>query len=66
MARLVVGVYDRARRRRSVRRGRERGCWIYVPAVELRAAGVDVTDPPFYRVWAGRRGGLFVRFYREP
>lgn len=61
-----AGRYDAARRRQGKRTGRERGCWLYVPAEELEKAGVDVTGPPpFYRVWGTRRGGLVARFYGE-
>jgi len=60
------GKYDSARRRRSKRAGRERGCWLYVPGEELNKAGFNGHDPPpFYRIWAGTRGGLFVRLYKE-
>lgn len=49
-----------------MRKQRERGCWIYVPQEELRAAGwPDDADPPWYRVWGSSRGGLMVRFYRR-
>jgi hypothetical protein len=59
-------VYDAARRRRTVRRGRERGCWLYIAADELVKAGVDLdAPPPWYRVWGSRRGGLVVRLYAE-
>lgn len=59
-------VYDPARRRRGVRKGRERGVWIYVPAEELRAAGVDPhAEAPWYRVWTRRRTVL-VQLYPEP
>lgn len=59
--------YDAAARRASKRAGRERGCWLYIPADELEAAGFDPYSerPPFYRVWGTSRGGLFVRLYRE-
>lgn len=59
------GGYDPARRRRGARAGRERGCWVYIPAAELRKAGVDVDAgrPPDYRVWGGPRGGVVVSFY---
>jgi hypothetical protein len=58
--------YDRAKRRRTVRRGREKGCWLYVPAEELEKAGYDPGGPPpFYRVWASPRGSLRARLYRE-
>lgn len=60
-----MGVYDRARRRRSVRKQRERGCWIYVPFEELADVGwTKDEDPPFYRVWAKGKT-LLVQFYRE-
>jgi hypothetical protein len=59
--------YDAMARRRAQRRGRERGCWVYVPAEELRKAGHDPAGPPpFYRTWGSARGGVMVRLYREP
>lgn len=43
---------------------------MYIPAAELKAAGLDPHDPRpfFYRVWGSPagRGGLLLRFYREP
>lgn len=58
--------YDSGARRRAQRRGRERGCWVYIPAEELRKAGYDPdSEPPFYRTWGTPRGGSFVRFYRS-
>lgn len=58
--------YDSARRRRTKRSGRERGCWAYIPAEELLKAGIDPTDPPPYcRTWGTKRGGVFVRLYKE-
>jgi hypothetical protein len=60
------GSYDHARRRRSKRAGRQKGCVVYIPADELEKAGFDPDDPPpFYRVWGSSRGGLFVRLYKE-
>jgi len=60
------GRYDSALRRRSVRRGREKGCHIYSAADELERAGFDPEGPPpFFRVWGSSRGGLFVRLYKE-
>ena len=60
------GRYDAMQRRQSKRHGREKGCWVYIPAEELVKADVDPAGPaPFYRVWGGRRGGLTVRLYRE-
>jgi len=62
-----VGQYDRARRRRSVRRGRERGCWVYIPQAELQKAGVDDVLP-WYRTWGSKVRGarVTVNLYREP
>ena len=58
--------YDAAARRRSVRRGRERGCWVYIPAEELVRAGIDTAAaPPLYRTWGTSRGGVLVRLYRQ-
>jgi len=64
-AALPHGRYDAAERRQAKRAGRERGCWLYVPAEELLKAGIDLDGPaPRYRVWGSSRGGLFVRLYR--
>lgn len=62
-----MGRYDAARRRRSVRRGRERGCWVYIPAEELRKAGIG-DALPWYRTWgsAVRGARVTVNLYREP
>lgn len=61
-----AGRYDVGLRRRGVRQGRERGCWVYIPLEELKRAGYEGTDPPpFYRTWGTKRGGVFVRLYRE-
>lgn len=58
--------YDPQLRRRSHRGRRERGVWVYIAAEELVRAGVSVFDPPpDYRVWGGRRGGLFLRLYKR-
>lgn len=59
------GRYDSGARRQSKRAGREKGCWIYIPAEELVAAGIDPTGPPpLYRTWGSRRGSLLARLYR--
>lgn len=59
--------HDTAARRRAQRRGRERGCWVYVPAEELAKTGFDpYGDPPFYRTWGSSRGRLVVQLYRQP
>lgn len=58
--------YDYALRRRSVRRGRERGCWVYIPAEELKQTGIDPhAAPPFYGLWGRPRGSVLVRLYKE-
>lgn len=57
--------FDPAVRRQSVRRGRERGCWVYIPAAHLIDAGLSPADPPpFYKTWPGQSSAR-VRFYRE-
>lgn len=57
--------YDQATRRRSVRKGRERGVWIFIPAEELVGAGVDPkADPPFYRLWHRKRA-ILVQLYEH-
>lgn len=57
--------YDAQAERQSVRRGRERGVWIFVPAAELRKADIDPLAPaPKYRVWGRSRGSVLVRLYR--
>ncbi len=62
-----MGKHDSAARRKSKRAGRERGCWLYVPAEYLMAAGIDpLGPPPYYRVWAAPRGRFVVVLYREP
>jgi hypothetical protein len=59
--------YDSGLRRRTVRRGRERGCWLYVPAEVLREVGWSPDDPPpWSRVWPGRRRTVLVQLYGEP
>ena len=56
--------YDDAAPRRSYRKGAERGVWIFVPAAELRAMGIDPHGPePVYRLWGRRGGSLLARFY---
>jgi hypothetical protein len=64
---VKAGRYDAARRRRSVRRGRERGCWVYIPLEELERAGIT-GERPWYRVWgsAVRGARVTVNLYREP
>lgn len=48
--------YDPARERVSDRRGRQKGVYVYLPAVELRAAGIDPDGPaPKYRTHGFQR-----------
>jgi len=57
---------DHAARRRAVRKGREKGCSVYIKAEDLEAMGFDPSGPPpFFRTWAGPRGRLVVQLYRE-
>lgn len=59
------GSYDHARRRRTKRGGREKGCWIYIAAEELERVGFEPGGVlPWYRVWGTARG-LVIRLYRE-
>jgi hypothetical protein len=61
------GRHDHAQRRASKRTGRERGCWLYIPAVQLLRAGYTAEDPPpYYRVWGNARGRVTVQLYRAP
>ena len=60
-------VYDSARRRKTVRKGRERGVWLFVPAEVLEAANIDVkADPPWCRLFSNVRQRVIVQFYDEP
>jgi len=53
------GRHDAALRRKAQRRGRERGCWVYIAADPVSS----VDPPPEYRVWGGRRGRYIVTLY---
>jgi hypothetical protein len=62
-----AGRHDAALRRRALRKGRERGCSIYIAADELAAAGIDpYGPPPLFRVWPGRKRSLLVALYPQP
>lgn len=51
-ASVPVGRFDRGEWKRSQRRGRERGCWVYIAAEQLAEMGIDPQAlPPVYRVW---------------
>lgn len=59
--------HDPGQRRQATRSARQRGCYIYIPAEILQAAGVDISGPaPYYRTWASRGGSVLLRLYREP
>jgi hypothetical protein len=61
----MAGRHDHAERRAGVRKGRERGCWVYLTASTLERAGFDPHGPvPFYRTWSNPRRVL-VQLYRE-
>lgn len=52
----TAGRYDPGERRQATRQGRQRGVYVYLPAVELRAAGIDPdSPPPLYRTHGFRR-----------
>lgn len=60
--------HDIAYRRKTVRRGREKGCWLYIPAEQLEALGFKPDEPaPRAVTWpdAGGRPRLMVNLYRE-
>ncbi len=63
-------MHDPAARRQALRKGRERGCSIYIAGEQLAEAGIDPSGPvPFYRVWPDRkskRGRFIVTLYPEP
>jgi len=64
-----AGRYDKAERKQSTRKQREKGCRVYVTAEELRAAGfAPEAPPPFYRIHGYKRsknaGSVIVSLYR--
>lgn len=63
---LKAGRYDHAQRRLAVRAGREKGCWVYIPAQELLKAGHAPGGAlPRYRTWGSQRGSVLVRLYKQ-
>lgn len=59
-------MFDPGQRRKAQRSGRERGCWVYISAETLQAAGYGPDQPvPFYRTWGGKGGSVVIRLYRE-
>lgn len=58
---------DTARRKKATRGGRQRGCYIYIPAEMLQAAGIDPKSvTPHYRLWSARPGSVLIRLYKAP
>lgn len=58
---------DPGQRIKAQRRGRQRGCYLYIDAGSLRKAGIDPEGPtPYYRLWAGKRGSVVLRLYPCP
>lgn len=66
---VKAGRHDTALRRLSARTGREQGCWVYIPLVDLTAAGFLPGPPPYYRTTgkphSRNTGTVLVRLYRE-
>lgn len=61
---------DRGMRRQATRGGRDKGCRVYIPAEELKAAGFDPNGPaPFYRTTGYKRSAnghtVIVSLYKE-
>lgn len=64
---LPPGRHDAGLRRQASRKGRERGCSLYIAAEELIAAGIDpYAPPPAFKVWPGRKRTLVVSLYPQP
>jgi hypothetical protein len=60
-------MHDPGLRRKATRGGRQKGCFVYIPAEVLQAAKVDPAGPvPYYRTWGSKGGSVLVRLYREP
>lgn len=65
-AALKPGRFDHAMRRKAIRKQRESGCSVYLPAEVLALTGFDPKGPvPFYRCWGASRGRIVVQLYRE-
>ena len=56
--------YDRARRRRGRRSGREKGLHVYIPAEVIG----ELAESPdlYYKLDGGERGRVVVTIYRDP
>jgi hypothetical protein len=61
----AYGRHDHASRRKSQRHGREKGCWVYIPAEQLDKTGYgEDGPPPYYRVWAKSEGRIVIQLYK--
>lgn len=62
------GRFDHAEPRQAQRRGRERGCWVYISGEHLSRAGFDLDGPPpLYRTWASpTRPRVIINLYTAP
>jgi hypothetical protein len=59
-----AGRFDHAARRQAKRSGREKGCWVYIPAEQLDRTGYGgEQDAPHYRVWGAARGRVTIQLY---
>ena len=65
---MMQTTHDQARRKKALRKGRERGCSVYIAAEQLQEAGIDPNGPaPWYRIWVGKgRPRFVVNLYTEP
>ena len=63
----MAGIADVASLKRAQRRGRERGCWVYIAGEQLEAMGIDPGDPaPSYRIWSAEgRPRAVVNLYPQ-
>lgn len=60
-------MHDPGLRRKATRTGRQKGCWVYLPAEVVAAAQPKLgADLPYYRTWPSKGGGVLIRLYREP
>lgn len=60
--------YDSGTRRKSHRKGAERGVNIFIPAAMLRAAGIDPDGPaPEWQGWPrdDRGSSIIIKLYRS-
>jgi len=64
----MAGKADLAARRKTVRRGRERGCWLYIPKEALDECGYTGDIVPWAVISPGRserRRRMVVTLYTE-